>query len=594
MEDAGEHPTPAPTVGIGGLVAGCAAAALIWDPLTPAACPKRAVGMMVSIVGSALLLGGALRRDQKRPEAWSLGTVGFAVLAAWTLLSLAWGNAAGVGEVTTVVLMAAIAALTASQSEDRARRIAATTCAVIGGATTLAVLTQAVVGGQVHAGHGNANRAGLVLGVTLLPALGVTLSAWRRRRRGRHALLVLGGAWLVAQLLAQSHTSWVAVVGGLGVAGLTRGARGPRAPLVIALVPFAIGILAAVGAEPMASLLPDAIGRALRGRAWLWHCSWDAALGALPLGAGAGGFTGAYLGAQGTALAELSIGAAARHYHYVQYAHHDALHTFVVAGPVGVLLLLASLAVTLYDHVRSGQLWLAGSTAALIVAGSGDAALLQPACAVVAGLLVAAGSRRVAWTRGAPYRWGLLLVGTAWLLTIEARTWVAERWVTAARDALPQERLAHLRGAVKMQPSCGRAQFELGLAWLETGNAPGAIAALERASILSPGPTTLVALGNARVRGGDPGAAAETYHRAIALHPGSFRAHANLASVLTTLGRYEMAEQHLDHARSLYPGHPRLAQIADRLHRAEHDAATERDPASLPLLPLWPPRPPAP
>ena len=73
-----------------------------------------------------------------------------------------------------------------------------------------------------------------------------------------------------------------------------------------------------------------------------------------------------------------------------------------------------------------------------------------------------------------------------------------------------------------------------------------------------------------------------------------FRAHANLASVLTTLGRYEMAEQHLDHARSLYPGHPRLAQIADRLHRAEHDAATERDPASLPLLPLWPPRPPAP
>ena len=88
-----------------------------------------------------------------------------------------------------------------------------------------------------------------------------------------------------------------------------------------------------------------------------------------------------------------------------------------------------------------------------------------------------------------------------------------------------------------------------------------AIADLTRSRPLLPQVATDVALGNALLAAGDPAAAAAAYRRALALHPGSFRAHANLVVALRRLGRDDEADRHLGIARRLLPGHPALQEL---------------------------------
>jgi tetratricopeptide (TPR) repeat protein len=166
-------------------------------------------------------------------------------------------------------------------------------------------------------------------------------------------------------------------------------------------------------------------------------------------------------------------------------------------------------------------------------------------------------------------------VGGAWLLTSQVCSWLAARDVTAALDALPRERVALLERAVRIDPRSGRALFDLGIARFEAGDREGALEELMRASHLAPGPTTAVALATAHVAREDPEGAIGPLRQATRWHPASFRANANLASVLTTVGDFSNAEKYLARARAVYPGHPRLAEISERLRREQSEVGSQ-------------------
>jgi tetratricopeptide (TPR) repeat protein len=87
---------------------------------------------------------------------------------------------------------------------------------------------------------------------------------------------------------------------------------------------------------------------------------------------------------------------------------------------------------------------------------------------------------------------------------------------------------------------------------------------------------TDVALGNAHLGTGALGPAIAAYQAALARHPGSFRGHANLAEALRRQGRLAEATQHLEVARRLLPGHPKLAELAERLTRDRQEAEVRR------------------
>jgi len=57
------------------------------------------------------------------------------------------------------------------------------------------------------------------------------------------------------------------------------------------------------------------------------------------------------------------------------------------------------------------------------------------------------------------------------------------------------------------------------------------------------------------------------FERALALHPGSFRARANLAEALRRMRALDRAEHELAIAKRLQPGHPKLAAMTEQLRR---------------------------
>jgi tetratricopeptide (TPR) repeat protein len=65
----------------------------------------------------------------------------------------------------------------------------------------------------------------------------------------------------------------------------------------------------------------------------------------------------------------------------------------------------------------------------------------------------------------------------------------------------------------------------------------------------------------------------DTYEQAIALHPGGFRARANLVEALRRLGRYEQARRELQVAKTIYPGHPKIRELGDRVERTAADGS---------------------
>jgi Flp pilus assembly protein TadD len=116
-----------------------------------------------------------------------------------------------------------------------------------------------------------------------------------------------------------------------------------------------------------------------------------------------------------------------------------------------------------------------------------------------------------------------------------------------------------------VDPRSGEIALERGLDALLAGDAAAALPELWRSRSLLANVGTDVAIGNAELGRGRPDAAVAAYQRALRRHPGSFRAHANLAMAYGQLGALALARQHLATARALQPGHPKLAEMAQRL-----------------------------
>ncbi|WP_156339265.1 O-antigen ligase family protein [Chondromyces crocatus] len=609
------------------LGASAALAALIWDPAAPAATAKHTVLLLAAAVALAVVLGqGARHREVagrtgaegiSSPAALWLGFVG------WSVVSLAWGHVAGMGMLCAWVAVSALMLAAMRLPAGGARWAALVAGGCLGGGSSLFALAQVACGGRgfaIHGGHGNPNWLGLVLAVSL--PLTIEL-AWVSWRAGSRWWLAAAGAAVVslpALLLARSRVAWIALGVTLAV-GLVVGAHGRYRRAVRLVASGAMGMLAvglvvvsrgglplatsagvevqeapfaseAVGAE-----VPTVIGgvdvplaSAWDGRVRIWRASADAARAALPFGVGLGAFAPAYLEAQGKRLARLSPPQSSRQFLNATTAHNDWLQAAAEGGLPGVALLAAAIAWGIRVAWRAG--WFAGaaSLGTFALCAWGDSPLQQPAVALLMALTLAASGRRdrgaassktpvvprsgegdpFLWTAGAPAALGLVAV--ALLLAVATRSWLSARQLSDARDVMPAARSAMIERAVRLDPWNGEARLALGLARLEEGDAAGALGVLECSRALLANVGTDVAIGNAHLELDAPAAAVSAYRRALRHHPGSLRAHANLVEALVRVGKLDDAEVHLDAARSISPGHPRMLAITERVRRARLDA----------------------
>ena len=198
----------------------------------------------------------------------------------------------------------------------------------------------------------------------------------------------------------------------------------------------------------------------------------------------------------------------------------------------------------------------------------GDSPLNQPAIVLLLSLLVAASPRR--WRINPVALQTLAAVVTALLLAAALGSWLSARLQTQARDASPALRRALLERAADLDERNGQVWLTLGLDRLELGEPKAAVPLLQRSRDRLANVGTDIALGNAWVEAGEPQRAEPCYRRALALHPASMRAHANLAEALRLQGKLDDAEHHLDLALQLYPGHPKLAELRERLRQDRH------------------------
>lgn len=516
--------------------------ALAYDPAALAAEPKAVI-----LLGGAIVVG-ALGATRLLPIAATVPVLVWCVLGVW------WGGAA--------LGAAGIALAACALPRDERLELARAACLVVGGGAGTIALMSWLAGARgmwLHGAMGNPDWLGLLLAVTLVPSIFAGL-----RRPWVAASVALQ---LVGWALAGSRTAWLALPVGLAVAMVGARRRVGRG-LVAALI----------AASLTAALLPASSTRhgvsgALAGRLWIWKGSLHAAFHALPFGTGARGFPAAYLIAQGHLLAPLGVADAAHRYVYATTAHNEWLHALAATGIAGALLLAVAVA-TGIDRVARGFPAGAGATAALAIGATGDVPLHVPAVAIVAALIWATAPRR-----GLPYPRlvaGALLLACALSIGTQVRDWRVTRTLAHARHALPAARAELLSRAVALAPRSADAEFAWGVDQLERGQLEPALASLDKARTLSETVATDVAIGNALVELKRPAQARDAYRRALALDPGSFRAHANLATALVRLGALDNASHELGLAKRLYPGNPKLGRIRTALEHARLDRASGR------------------
>jgi len=507
------------------------------------------------------------------------------------------------GAASLLGLVAATLRAPPPRAADGAPRLApATLAAVVAAAITAARvgvdLARGEQGAALDGGQGNANWAGLLLGLALLPVVELALERRRWARAGA-ATVAIGAA--AALVVTESRAAFVGLGAGLTVAlgAAWTGRRSARLPggarvALITAAPFACGVgltAVALAVGPRVAAGAGGSAAALAGRAWIWRVSADVAAANLPLGTGAGAFTAGYLPAQARRIAGLPLVEAARRSHDVVDAHHDWLAALAVLGPVGVALLGVALAAGIAAAVRARRPLRAGALAFAVVAMSGDVLVERPGVALLLALLLADAGRAAsavgerarrglpAALRAAfrtPWPWLGALTLSALLLRLATAAWLAEHDLARADAAGPRARRARLERAWTRNPRSPVLAADLGVARLQSGDAAGAERALATAVALRPSVGGLVALGNARRELGEPAAARRAYERAVALAPTSFRARVSLSSALIGAADLYGAERHLTVARALYPGDPRVAELTERLRRARLARATER------------------
>lgn len=565
-------PGPVPAHACFPLAAGVVAAALVYDPLAAAADPKRVAALLVSLTALAWVLGSSLRKPRTIPDA-TLGPSGAAWLlfVAGSMLSILWGKPVGLDVAMAWTAGAGIVVATGALSPARVRATALTAGWWIGTLSAAAVLAQwtaGVRGVALHGGHGNGNWLGLLLSVTLPLSAGLAVEGKSRGAWWWVAAAAGVALQLPALGLAASRVAWVAVLLAGAIALLTGLARKLASrPIIAALVVLcAIVCLSSANLVHASSPPPSADAvQALGGRTWLWVTSLRAAEANLPFGVGLGGFGHAFLQAQGEALASMPVAQASRQFHNATTAHQDWLQALVETGPAGFALLMVCVGATWLGHARDRAWTTTAATTAFVICAAGDSPLHQPAIVLILSLLIASAPRR--WRPHPIATLGPSLAVMALLLAAALGGWLATRLETRARDASPFERDALLERAVHLDGRAGQAWLSLGLSRLELGDPKGAIPFLQRSRERLANVGTDIALGNAWMESGDAVRAERCYRRSVALHPGSFRGHANLAEALREQGKLELAGHHLALAGRLYPGHPKLPEMQERLRR---------------------------
>ena len=543
-----------------------AAGALVWDPDADAAAPKRVALLLVLALALSRTLAQPSARVHLAPS--TLGALGaLAGLVAWAALGLLRGAPAGTLDVATMAIALGAAALAAARPAPDARALARHTAVLALAGLGIWTVGSALLGVRGHAlsaGQGNPNWLGLPLAVALPLAL-----PERIPRGARGILGALAGALaLVALGLSHARSAWAGAALGLGCAlAIAR----PRGRVALGLV--VSGVLA-LGAGALAWRAHDSpAGVALGGRVHIARAALAAARDHLPLGAGTGRFSAAYLPAQGRLLAALEPAAAAHRFEGATTAHDDLLHLLVEGGPLAAALFAALLALGLRAAVRARAAGPAGALAAFSLASLGDDPLLLPPAALLLGLALGAATAQPlvdtppAPTRLPPPRALALaaLVAIAALLPASLAHLRAVRARTAAERTVPPERTGALARALALDDGDAETWLAVGLDALDRAEPAKAFPALERSRALLASVAAEVATGHAHVLAGEPAAAESAYRRALALHPGGVRARAGLAEALRRQGRLDEARVALDVARRLSPGHPRLADLAERI-----------------------------
>jgi tetratricopeptide (TPR) repeat protein len=538
------------------LGAAVSVAALAYDPRALAADPKRALGLLLAVV----ILAAAVARPPRGVVRASPAALVFLAFVAWSGLTLAYGVPAGARDLGSWAAAAGLVLVTLPWPARRVRAAAGWAALFTGTAVSAVAVAQLARGARglfVHGGQGNANWLGLILAL----AIPLTLDLAASRRRVAIALpLQLAGL-----VLSHSRVAWAACAL-TALPLLAALAWRKRGLAVIALALFTLA------AAPPASSSEDVpISLAWQGRVWIWKTSAAAALAAAPAGAGLGGFAHAYLDAQGRRLAPLPPREASHRFVNATTAHCDWIEVLVDGGPVALILLALSVAWSALGAARAG--WYGGAAAltAFAVCALGDSPLRQPGLVLLLGLVVSGAPRSLSLPRGPlalTVGRGVVLAACGLLLAGATRGWVAQRRLTAALAAAPEEQGALLASAARLDPTSGEIALERGLRALDLGHPDEASSELRRSRVLLANVGTDVALGNAALLLGDAEGSLGWYEAALARNPGSFRAHANISQPLVALGRLDEAERHLAIAAALWPGHLHLLEMKDQLQRA--------------------------
>ncbi|MBL8720068.1 MAG: O-antigen ligase family protein [Myxococcales bacterium] len=503
----------------------------------------------------------------------------FLAWVGWSLTSIVVSPRAAAAPVAVLWVSAAALALGLS-----ARGLSVARAVTIGAGTLLGVAVAGHVvvsfatgarGLFLEGAQGNPNWAGLVL-ATAVP---IAIEGLRRARGPSRLALGLGVAAMATSLgLTHARVAWVA----LAVAALVTlvasrrvgGARTRALSFAAVTLLVVIGALLArthahVVATKKATTTPTSTYEApaelaISGRLSIARIGLSAARKHAPLGAGLGGFSNAFLEAQGEALASLPPSKAARAFVAAETAHDDYVQVLVETGPLGLLLLVAAGLATLRAQKNPG---LRAAFVVLAVGALGDSPLRLPALVAMLALLVAATP-----TRAAPRAFGrterLVVVGAAALaLAFAVRARIADHLVARA-ELEPEHRVALLGRAVRVDPWSAEATLRLGLARLDAGDALVAVSVLRRARLLEVSVAGELALAGAWDAVGDRAAAEVATRRALGLHPGSFRGWLDLASLLRARGMLDDATRALEAARSILPHHPAIEVVRTEIAEA--------------------------
>jgi tetratricopeptide (TPR) repeat protein len=552
------------------LVIAATCGALVYDPSALAAQPKTVALLVLAALFSVLAVAWRVKVALSAPLAL------FGAFALWSFIR---------GEVPLSAACLAslvIAALAQGLGPAERRRVVLLSCAGVGVGAAVITLVAWARGGRgmaLHGGMGNPNALGLLLAVTLVPSTVAALAAARIRSRAcwwwLAALGLQGAAWI----LAESRAAWLALPVGLSIAWLSTRCRVGRALSIGRALCVGLALASIAGAYwggPIASGGANGAIGALAGRFWIWKHSLGVALRSLPWGSGGGRFSDEFLVEQGRALQALDLVEASRKFVHAESAHSEWLQALAASGPVGLLLLAAFVAVGI-DRLSPRFAAGAGALAALAVGASADVPLHAPAVALLTALLLAT-APRLRWPVGSSWVHRAAALGAlalcAFALTHESRQWRSTRWLTEARDADLSRRAHLLARAAALAPRSAEAQFALGMDQVERGEITAGLERLQIARAISRTVSSEVAIGNALSELGRWPEARARFESALLLNPGSFRARANLAATLGTLGEPDLAVAELARARRLFPGHPKLALIAEAIERQRRDRET--------------------